>query len=138
MSILKHLQLNFNCIILDGEVYQLNAVYEHTINTIAYNMCIGTFGRATAMQVCVQDMTCSLMVFEAENQLFHRSINLTTALHPGPIIYTPHSDSILIASSSAILISCRYSVLATASAGKSGKKIAVCFLLTSLFALFSF
>lgn len=99
-------------------------------------MCIGTFGRSTTVQICVQDMKCSLMVFEAENQLFHRSINLTTALHPGPIIYTPHSDSVIVASSSAILISYRYSVLATASSGKSGKKITVCFLLIHFFFLF--
>lgn len=91
-------------------------------------MCIGAFGRASAAQICVQDIACSLMVYEAEHQLFHRSVHLTTCLHPGPIIYTPHSDSILVASSSAILISYRYSVLAAAaSTGKSGKKISVCF-----------
>ncbi|VDK70536.1 unnamed protein product [Litomosoides sigmodontis] len=123
IAVLSPQKLTIYRLISDGEVYQLNAVHEHTIATIAYNMCIGTFGRATTMQVCVQDMTSSLMVFEAENQLFHRSINLTTALHPGPIIYASHSDSIIIASSSAILISCRYSVLATASGGKSGKKV---------------
>uniref|UniRef100_A0A1I8EI20 PTHB1 N-terminal domain-containing protein n=1 Tax=Wuchereria bancrofti TaxID=6293 RepID=A0A1I8EI20_WUCBA len=109
--------------ISDGEIYQLNIIYEHTITAIAYNMCIGTFGGATVAQICVQDMTCSMMVFEAEHQIFHRSVNLTTALHPGPISYSPYSDSIIIASSSATLISYRYSVLATASSGKSGKKI---------------
>uniref|UniRef100_A0A0R3RK48 Protein PTHB1 n=1 Tax=Elaeophora elaphi TaxID=1147741 RepID=A0A0R3RK48_9BILA len=123
IAILSPQKLIIYRLISDGEVYQLSTVYEHTISTIAYNMCIGTFGRATAAQICVQDMTCSLMVFEAENQLFHRSINLATALHPGPIIYTSHSDSIIIATSSAVLISYRYSVLATASSGKSGKKI---------------
>ncbi|VDN94925.1 unnamed protein product [Brugia pahangi] len=110
-------------LISDGEIYQLNITYEHTITAIAYNMCIGTFGGATTAQICVQDMTCSMMVFEAEHQIFHRSVNLTTALQPGPICYSPHSDSVIIASSSAILISYKYSVLATASSGKSGKKV---------------
>ncbi|CAG9537293.1 unnamed protein product [Cercopithifilaria johnstoni] len=123
IAVLSPQKLIIYRLISNGEVYELCTVYEHSITTIAYNMCIGTFGRATATQICVQDMTCSLMVFEAENQLFYRSINLITALHPGPIIYTPHSDSIIIASSSAILVSYRYSVLATASSGKSGKKI---------------
>ncbi|VBB31797.1 unnamed protein product, partial [Acanthocheilonema viteae] len=124
IAVLLPQKLTIYRLISDGEIYQLSTVYEHTITTIAYNMCIGTFGRASAVQICVQDMACSLMVFEGENQLFHRPINLTTALHPGPIIYTPHSDSVIIASSSAILISYRYSVLATASSGKSGKKVA--------------
>lgn len=102
-------------------------------------MCIGTFGRAITAQICVQDITCSLMVYEAEHQLYHHSVNLITALHPGPIIYTPHSDSIIIASSSAILISYRYSIVAAASSRKSGKKITVCFLLSSsLFLEFKF
>ncbi|EFO19638.2 hypothetical protein LOAG_08855 [Loa loa] len=124
IAVLSPQKLIIYRLISDGEVYQLNTIYEHTITAAAYNMCIGTFGRATAAQICVQDMTCSLMVFEAEHQLFHRPVNLVAALHPGPIIYTSHSDSIITASSSAILISYRYSVLATASSGKSGKKIA--------------
>ncbi|MCP9264342.1 Protein PTHB1 [Dirofilaria immitis] len=107
----------------DREVHQLNILYEHSNTAIAYNMCIGTFGRSTASQICVQDMTCSLMVFEAENQLFNRSVPLVTALHPGPIVYLSHSDSIITASSSGILISYKYSVLAAASSGKLGKKI---------------
>ncbi|VDM91888.1 unnamed protein product, partial [Onchocerca ochengi] len=105
----------------DEEAYQLTRLHEHNITAIAYNMCIGKFGRSFATQICVQDMTSSLMVFAAENPLFHHTIPLIPALHPGPIIYTSYSDSIVTASSSTgILTSYRYSVL---SAAVSGKKI---------------
>ncbi|VDN30134.1 unnamed protein product [Gongylonema pulchrum] len=92
----------------------------------AYNMCIGSFGRASGTQICVQNLKCSFLVVEGEHQLFHRSVTTTDALHPGPIVYAQHSDSIVAASSSCVLASYKYSTLATASSGSYGKKISVC------------
>lgn len=85
-------------------------------------MCVGSFGRSTIAQLCVQGIDSSLTVFEAENQLFSR--NLKIALHPGPIIYANQSDSI-ITTAGGILSSFKYSTLATASAGNYGKKLVV-------------
>ncbi|VDN04870.1 unnamed protein product [Thelazia callipaeda] len=107
----------------DGELYSLNILHEHQLLTVAYNMCIGKFGNTKSIQICVQDLNCSLMVFEAENQLFQRSISSTSALFPGPIIYASQSDSILTATSSALLTSYKYSMLTIASNGKYGKKL---------------
>lgn len=116
--------------IVEGELHRLSAFHVHNIAAVAYNMCIGAFGRAVGAQICVQNLNCSLVVFEGEHQLFHRSVTSTAALYPGPIVYAPQSDSIVAASSSGILASYKYSTLATASSGSYGKKISVSSFLT--------
>uniref|UniRef100_A0A915PMZ1 Uncharacterized protein n=1 Tax=Setaria digitata TaxID=48799 RepID=A0A915PMZ1_9BILA len=125
IAILSQQKLTIYQFLSDGEANQLIILHEHTLSTIAYNMCIGRFGRATISQICIQDMNCSLMIFEAEQELFHRSLNALIGQFPGPIIYASNSDSIITASSSAILISYRYSTLATVTSTdqKYGKKI---------------
>ncbi|VDM24870.1 unnamed protein product [Toxocara canis] len=87
---------------------------------VAYNMCVGNFGRASTSQLCVQSVNCSLCVFECEHQLFKR--NISCALHPGPIIYAPQSDSI-VAASGGLLSSIKFSALAAASNTTHGKKL---------------
>lgn len=85
-------------------------------------MCVGNFGRASTSQLCVQSVNCSLSVFESEHELFKR--NITPALHPGPIIYAPQSDSIITAPGG-LLSSIKFSALAAASNTTYGKKLNV-------------
>ncbi|VDO43982.1 unnamed protein product [Onchocerca flexuosa] len=121
IAVLSPQKLIIYHLVPDEEAYQLTKLHEHNITAIAYNMCIGKFGRSLTTQICVQDMTSSLMVFAAENPLFHHTIPLIPAIHPGPIVYAAYSDSIVtVSSSTGILTSYRYSVL---SAALSGKKI---------------
>lgn len=59
-------------------------------------MCTIGFARSSTTKICIQSINCSLMVYEAEHQLFSR--NLPTLIYPGPIKYASQSDSIIITS----------------------------------------
>uniref|UniRef100_A0A9J2P4A1 Protein PTHB1 n=1 Tax=Ascaris lumbricoides TaxID=6252 RepID=A0A9J2P4A1_ASCLU len=107
-------------LVAENDSHKLVVLHEHDVHGIAYNMCVGNFGRASTSQLCVQSVNCSLSVFESEHELFKR--NITPALHPGPIIYAPQSDSIITAPGG-LLSSIKFSALAAASNTTYGKKL---------------
>ncbi|KHN88994.1 Protein PTHB1, partial [Toxocara canis] len=107
-------------LVAEHDSHRLVVLHEHEMQGVAYNMCVGNFGRASTSQLCVQSVNCSLCVFECEHQLFKR--NISCALHPGPIIYAPQSDSI-VAASGGLLSSIKFSALAAASNTTHGKKL---------------
>ncbi|VDK50194.1 unnamed protein product [Anisakis simplex] len=107
-------------LVSENDCHELVVLHEHNVNGVAYNMCVGNFGHSTTSQICVQNINCSLSIFELEHHLFER--NILSNLHPGPIIYAPQSDSIITASDS-ILSSTKFSTLAAASNTTHGKKL---------------
>ncbi|KAH9495744.1 Protein PTHB1 [Bulinus truncatus] len=116
-----------------GSQYQLNLLYEHTLQRTAFNFCYGPFGGVKGKDfICVQSMDGTVSVFEQESFAFSRF--LPGALLPGPIKYMPRLDSFVTATSAWKIEAYRYQVLAVASETsnreesqsiKSGKKIAV-------------
>lgn len=109
--------------VLEGNNCKLIVVNEHATHELAYNMCIGQFARSQADLLCVQSLSCTLTVYEAEQALLHRT--LPNALIPGPIAYASYSESIIV-TSGGVLSSFKYNSLVTATSGNHGKKLVVC------------
>uniref|UniRef100_A0A3B3U5I3 Bardet-Biedl syndrome 9 n=1 Tax=Poecilia latipinna TaxID=48699 RepID=A0A3B3U5I3_9TELE len=80
-----------------GDQYQLKLVYEHNLQRTACNMTYGTFGGVTHHSLCIQSMDGMLMFFEQDSYSFGRF--LPGFLLPGPLVYSPRTDSFLTVSS---------------------------------------
>ncbi|KAH7727683.1 hypothetical protein AAVH_04727 [Aphelenchoides avenae] len=103
------------------ESFKLDKIFEHKIRgSPAFNMCQGNFGRSYSEQICIQSLNCTLSIYEGENHVLTREIS--QAIHPGPIQYTPYSESMLTGSGG-YLSSIRYNVLTAASTSAQGKKL---------------
>ncbi|XP_066210488.1 protein PTHB1 isoform X1 [Saccopteryx leptura] len=97
-----------------GNQYQVKLVYEHTLQRTACNMTYGQFGGVKGRDfICIQSMDGMLMVFEQERYAFGRF--LPGFLLPGPLAYSPRTDSFITVSSCRQVESYRYQVLAFAT-----------------------
>ncbi|XP_071103490.1 protein PTHB1-like [Haliotis cracherodii] len=116
-----------------GSHYQIQLLYEHSLQRTAFNFCFGPFGGVKGRDfLCVQSMDGTVSIFEQESFAFSRF--LPGALLPGPIKYMSRTDSFITVSSMRQVESYKYQVLAVASDSsnkeesqnlKSGKKVAM-------------
>uniref|UniRef100_A0A3B3VH65 Bardet-Biedl syndrome 9 n=1 Tax=Poecilia latipinna TaxID=48699 RepID=A0A3B3VH65_9TELE len=101
-----------------GDQYQLKLVYEHNLQRTACNMTYGTFGGVTGHHsLCIQSMDGMLMFFEQDSYSFGRF--LPGFLLPGPLVYSPRTDSFLTVSSARQLEGYKYETLAVATDAES-------------------
>ncbi|XP_031201486.1 protein PTHB1 isoform X1 [Mastomys coucha] len=96
-----------------GNQYQIKLMYEHHLQRTACNMTYGPFGGIKGRDlICIQSMDGMLMVFEQESYAFGRF--LPGSLLPGPLAYSPRTDSFITVSSCRQVESYKYQVLAFA------------------------
>lgn len=96
-----------------GSSHNMLLLYEHKLQRSSFNMIVGPFGQGSGRDFfCVQSLDGTLSFFEQENYTFTRF--LSNHLLPAPIDYSKTCDSFIIFSSSWILESYRYQVLAIA------------------------
>lgn len=97
-----------------GNQYQIKLMYEHHLQRTACNMTYGPFGAVKGRDlICIQSMDGMLMVFEQESYAFGRF--LPGSLLPGPLAYSPRTDSFITVSSCRQVESYKYQVLAFAT-----------------------
>lgn len=97
-----------------GNQYQIKLMYEHHLQRTACNMTYGSFGGVKGRDlICIQSMDGMLMVFEQESYAFGRF--LPGSLLPGPLAYSPRTDSFITVSSCRQVESYKYQVLAFAT-----------------------
>ncbi|KAL1781633.1 PTHB1 isoform X1 [Sigmodon hispidus] len=97
-----------------GNQYQIKLMYEHHLQRTACNMTYGPFGGIKGRDlICIQSMDGMLMVFEQESFAFGRF--LPGSLLPGPLAYSPRTDSFITVSSCRQVESYKYQVLAFAT-----------------------
>ncbi|XP_051012021.1 protein PTHB1 isoform X3 [Acomys russatus] len=97
-----------------GNQYQIKLMYEHHLQRTACNMTCGPFGGIKGRDlICIQSMDGMLMVFEQESYAFGRF--LPGSLLPGPLAYSPRTDSFITVSSCRQVESYKYQVLAFAT-----------------------
>ncbi|XP_048195445.1 protein PTHB1 isoform X4 [Perognathus longimembris pacificus] len=97
-----------------GNQYQITLMYEHHLQRTACNMTYGPFGGVKGRDlICIQSVDGMLMVFEQESFAFGRF--LPGSLLPGPLVYSPRTDSFITVSSCRQVESYKYQVLAFAT-----------------------
>lgn len=97
-----------------GNQYQIKLMYEHHLQRTACNMTYGPFGGIKGRDlICIQSMDGMLMVFEQESYAFGRF--LPGSLLPGPLAYSPRTDSFITVSSCRQVESYKFQVLAFAT-----------------------
>ncbi|XP_056376403.1 protein PTHB1 isoform X1 [Hyla sarda] len=105
-----------------GNQYQIKLMYEHNLQRAACNMTHGPFGGVKGRDlICIQSMDGMLMFFEQESYAFGRY--LPGFLLPGPLRYSPKTDSFVTVSSCRQLESYKYQVLAVATDADTKKEI---------------
>ncbi|OCT76065.1 protein PTHB1 isoform X1 [Xenopus laevis] len=104
-----------------GNQYQMKLMYEHNLQRTACSMTHGPFGGVKGRDlICIQSMDGMLMFFEQESYAFGRY--LPGFLLPGPLSYSPKTDSFVTVSSSRQVESYKYQVLAVATDADSRKE----------------
>ncbi|KAM5157169.1 protein PTHB1 [Mantella aurantiaca] len=104
-----------------GNQYQIKLMYEHTLQRTACNMTHGSFGGVKGRDlICIQSMDGMLMFFEQESYAFGRY--LPGFLLPGPLSYSPRTDSFITVSSCRQVECYKYQVLAVATDADSKKE----------------
>ncbi|XP_053323992.1 protein PTHB1 [Spea bombifrons] len=104
-----------------GNQYQIKLMYEHNLQRTACNMIYGPFGGVKGRDlICIQSMDGMLMFFEQESYAFGRY--LPGFLLPGPLSYSPRTDSFVTVSSCQQVESYKYQVLAVATDANSRKE----------------
>uniref|UniRef100_F6UU75 Bardet-Biedl syndrome 9 n=1 Tax=Xenopus tropicalis TaxID=8364 RepID=F6UU75_XENTR len=104
-----------------GNQYQIKLMYEHNLQRTSCNMTYGPFGGVKGRDlICIQSMDGMLMFFEQESYAFGRY--LPGFLLPGPLSYSPKTDSFVTVSSSRQVESYKYQVLAVATDAESRKE----------------
>ncbi|XP_012890624.1 PREDICTED: protein PTHB1 isoform X3 [Dipodomys ordii] len=97
-----------------GNQYQVTLMYEHHLQRTACSMTYGPFGGVKGRDlICIQSVDGMLMVFEQESFAFGRF--LPGFLLPGPLVYSPRTDSFITVSSCRQVESYKYQVLAFAT-----------------------
>ncbi|XP_069870358.1 protein PTHB1 isoform X1 [Dipodomys merriami] len=97
-----------------GNQYQVTLMYEHHLQRTACSMTYGPFGGVKGRDlICIQSVDGMLMVFEQESFAFGRF--LPGSLLPGPLVYSPRTDSFITVSSCRQVESYKYQVLAFAT-----------------------
>ncbi|XP_066440592.1 protein PTHB1 isoform X2 [Eleutherodactylus coqui] len=105
-----------------GNQYQIKLMYEHNLQRTACNMTHGPFGGVKGRDlICIQSMDGMLMFFEQESYAFGRY--LPGFLLPGPLRYSPKTDSFITVSSSRQVESYKYQVLAVATDADAKKEM---------------
>lgn len=105
-----------------GNHYQIKLMYEHNLQRTACNMTHGPFGGVKGRDlICIQSMDGMLMFFEQESYAFGRY--LPGFLLPGPLRYSPKTDSFVTVSSCRQVESYKYQVLAVATDADTKKEI---------------
>ncbi|KAG8572476.1 hypothetical protein GDO81_012054 [Engystomops pustulosus] len=105
-----------------GNQYQIKLMYEHNLQRTACNMTHGPFGGVKGRDlICIQSMDGMLMFFEQESYAFGRY--LPGFLLPGPLRYSPKTDSFVTVSSCRQVESYKYQVLAVATDADTKKEI---------------
>ncbi|XP_063308140.1 protein PTHB1 isoform X2 [Pelobates fuscus] len=105
-----------------GNQYQIKLMYEHNLQRTACNMTYGPFGGVKGRDlICIQSMDGMLMFFEQESYAFGRY--LPGFLLPGPLSYSPRTDSFVTVSSCRQVESYKYQVLAVATDADTRKEI---------------
>jgi Bardet-Biedl syndrome 9 protein len=87
----------------------MRLLYENSFDRNAFNFCVGTFGKSGKEMICVQSVDGMLYFYEYENFIFN--VQLPDFLIPGPIIYSPNIDSIIVSNSSLELECYKFSSL---------------------------
>ncbi|XP_077347748.1 protein PTHB1 isoform X2 [Lithobates pipiens] len=104
-----------------GNQYQIKLMYEHNLQRTACNMTHGSFGGVKGRDlICIQSMDGMLMFFEQESYAFGRY--LPGFLLPGPLRYSPRTDSFITVSSCQQVECYKYQVLAVATDADSKKE----------------
>ncbi|XP_063778611.1 protein PTHB1 isoform X2 [Pseudophryne corroboree] len=104
-----------------GNQYQIKLMYEHNLQRTACNMTHGPFGGVKGRDlICIQSMDGMLMFFEQESYAFGRY--LPGFLIPGPLRYSPRTDSFVTVSSCRQVESYKYQVLAVATDADTKKE----------------
>ncbi|XP_018426780.1 PREDICTED: protein PTHB1 [Nanorana parkeri] len=104
-----------------GNQYQIKLMYEHNLQRTACNMTHGSFGGVKGRDlICIQSMDGMLMFFEQESYAFGRY--LPGFLLPGPLRYSPRTDSFITVSSCRQVECYKYQVLAVATDADSKKE----------------
>ncbi|XP_040209116.1 protein PTHB1 isoform X1 [Rana temporaria] len=104
-----------------GNQYQIKLMYEHNLQRTACNMTHGSFGGVKGRDlICIQSMDGMLMFFEQESYTFGRY--LPGFLLPGPLRYSPRTDSFITVSSCQQVECYKYQVLAVATDAESKKE----------------
>ncbi|XP_072268329.1 protein PTHB1 isoform X2 [Pyxicephalus adspersus] len=104
-----------------GNQYQIKLMYEHNLQRTACNMTHGSFGGVKGRDlICIQSMDGMLMFFEQESYAFGRY--LPGFLLPGPLRYSPRTDSFVTVSSCRQVECYKYQVLAVATDADSKKE----------------
>ncbi|CEL98014.1 unnamed protein product [Vitrella brassicaformis CCMP3155] len=99
--------------------YSLAVAYEHALTRPAYNMCYGPFGGARDRDLlCVQSLDGLLTFYEQEGFGFGRMLP-ASYLVPGPLVYSPSSDSFITANANLHVEAFKYSVLGAAASADS-------------------
>uniref|UniRef100_H3ACW2 Bardet-Biedl syndrome 9 n=1 Tax=Latimeria chalumnae TaxID=7897 RepID=H3ACW2_LATCH len=97
-----------------GNQYQIKLMYEHNLQRTACNMIYGPFGGVKGRDlIAIQSMDGMLMFFEQETFAF--GCFLPGFLLPGPLSYSPRTDSFITVSSSRQVESYKYQALAIAT-----------------------
>ncbi|KAM8967038.1 protein PTHB1 [Pelodytes ibericus] len=105
-----------------GNQYQSKLMYEHNLIRTACNMTYGPFGGVKGRDlICIQSMDGMLMFFEQESYAFGRY--LPGFLLPGPLSYSPRTDSFVTISSCRQVESYKYQVLAVATEADTREEI---------------
>ncbi|KAM4029208.1 protein PTHB1 isoform 2-T3 [Anomaloglossus baeobatrachus] len=105
-----------------GNQHQIKLMYEHNLQRTACNMTHGPFGGVKGRDlICIQSMDGMLMFFEQESYAFGRY--LPGFLLPGPLRYSPKTDSFVTVSSCRQVESYKYQVLAVATDADTKKDI---------------
>lgn len=89
--------------------WNYNVLYEHQFDRNAFNLVSGNFGKSSKTQICVQSVDGALFFFEHDTLMFQ--IQLPDFLIPGPLLYSPNLDSIVLANSNLELECYRFSSL---------------------------
>ncbi|XP_069586372.1 protein PTHB1 isoform X3 [Ranitomeya imitator] len=105
-----------------GNQHQIKLMYEHNLRRTACNMTHGPFGGVKGRDlICIQSMDGMLMFFEQESYAFGRY--LPGFLLPGPLKYSPKTDSFVTVSSCRQVESYKYQALAVATDADTKKEI---------------
>ncbi|KAJ8607017.1 hypothetical protein CTAYLR_006252 [Chrysophaeum taylorii] len=92
--------------------HELVALYSHKLGPdhfSAYGMCVGGFGGqrgGNRDMILVQSLDCRVVVFDQDAQVLTR--RLADCLLPGPVCYSPASDSLVARTSALELLSYKY------------------------------
>ncbi|KAI6240427.1 hypothetical protein M3Y99_00475000 [Aphelenchoides fujianensis] len=95
----------------DEESFTLDRIFEHRLKA----------GPAYNMRIYVQSMNCTLSIYEGENHLLDRQ--MINAIHPGPMLYAPFSQSLYCASGGMLCCFPYHSFTAIGNSSQNQKKI---------------